>query len=316
MIKEFTEVEYQEKIFARWFLSENWGDALNPILIKKLSGLEPIWCDYPQYIYFLNSFFAKWRVIENHQDLFNPITMNLLSVVDHIQQYLASNLLGWDKKQKIFSQDIYLVVGSILHQTNRNSIIWGSGFLSETYRMREKPRKICAVRGPLTREIILNQGINCPEIYGDPALLYPVFYTPPEKKIYKLGLIPHYREQDLPLLTKLRNYPDVKIISITGGIEKVVDDVCSCEYIASSSLHGLIIADAYGIPSTWIKLSDNLIGKGFKFRDYFASVRRKEIPPLIINNDTTLQMIYDHYPNYRIDIDLDKLLSVCPFKTV
>ena len=27
----------------------------------------------------------------------------------------------------------------------------------------------------------------------------------------------------------------------------VIDDICSCEYILSNSLHGLIVADAYGV---------------------------------------------------------------------
>lgn len=59
--------------------------------------------------------------------------------------------------------------------------------------------------------------------------------------------------------------------------------------------------------------SDKMIGKGFKFRDYFASVGRKVTHPLTISEKTTLQELYDSFVDYKIDIDLDQLLSVCPF---
>src|SRR5699024_7687362 len=54
-------------------------------------------------------------------------------------------------------------------------------------------------------------------------------------------------------------------------IEEVVKQICSCEYILSTSLHGLIVAHAYSIPALWLK-KGYIDTDGFKFKDYFSSV--------------------------------------------
>lgn len=310
-------IDRQENVFARWWVSDNWGDALNPILIHHLSGKTPIWCDYPKYIKLINSFFSKWEVIERQQDFFNPKVLNLLSLVDRVQNQINSipnKLSRSNPKNASPSKEIYIVVGSILHQVDKNAVVWGAGFISEKSRLREKPKSICAVRGPLTREIILKQGLDCPEIYGDPALLYPKFYNPPKEKHYKLGIVPHFADQSSYLLDRFRGNEEVLLINVNGGINKFINDICSCDRIASSSLHGIIAADAYGVPATWINFSDKVIGNGFKFRDYFSSVGRKNNVPLAITENTSLQEIFESFQEYKIEIDLDELLSVCPFR--
>jgi len=263
-------------MLAKWFNSKNWGDKLNPIIIKCLSGIEPT------------------RV-----NLFIPSYLNWRNLLN-----------GFIKTEP---KEIYLVIGSILKYADKDTIVWGAGFISENDRLREKPKKICAVRGPLTRKIVINQGLSCPKIYGDPALLYPLFYKPRIKKRYSLGIIPHYVDMDDALIATLKENK-VLIIDIKGGINKVIDQICSCEKIASSSLHGLIAADAYKIPSLWIKFSDKILGEGFKFRDYFASVKRKDLNPMVITKETAIQTIYEKFYDYEIDIDLDRLLNTCPFK--
>jgi len=205
---------------------------------------------------------------------------------------------------------IYLVIGSCLQTAWSNSIIWGAGYISLISKVNEIPKKIHAVRGPETRRRLHEQKIDCPEIYGDPALLYPRYYKPNVQKKYKLGIVPHYIDK----IVYTRRLKGVLVIDVQGEVNKVIDQICSCEKIASSSLHGLIVADAYGIPSTWLEFSDKVIGKGFKFRDYFMSVHRPMETPLRANNNTSVQEILNRFHNYSIDIDLDKLYSVCPFK--
>jgi pyruvyltransferase len=214
------------------------------------------------------------------------------------------------------NETIYMCIGSVLGWADKNTIIWGTGKMSETDNtmFHEKPKKICAVRGKLTRDELIKRGYACPKIYGDPALLMPNFYKPKMDKKYDLSIIPHHIDKELiPILKK--QFKKAHFIDITGDIYQVIDEICASERIASSALHGLICADAYDIPNIWIQLSDKVLGKGFKFRDYFSSVNRKDIIPLPVNSDTKLLSIVQKFKLYnKPEINLDKLWKVCPFK--
>jgi len=215
----------------------------------------------------------------------------------------------------------YMSIGSVLEKATPQSIIWGSGFMYENSVIDNQyipsSFNVKAVRGPLSRKKLLNQGIDCPEVYGDPALLYPRFYNPSIKKKYKYGIIPHYADWDNEIIEKFKNREDegIKVINILNeNVNEFVDEVLECEVILSSSLHGIICGDAYGIPSYWIEVSDNVLGNGFKFRDYFASVKRTDTKPYINKSDLIYDLSELKLPKYEISIDLDKLLNACPFK--
>ena len=53
---------------------------------------------------------------------------------------------------KISHKPDFVVVGSILHLCGPHSIVWGPGFISERSTVNHAPRRILAVRGPLTRK--------------------------------------------------------------------------------------------------------------------------------------------------------------------
>jgi pyruvyltransferase len=255
---------------------------------------------------------AIWYESENLGDALSPILIEYLSGLRPFQ------IKEYSVNPK--NEPIYTVIGSILEfpllknkKILKNTIIWGTGFIAESGKLHGTPKQICAVRGPLTRDNILKSGIKCPEIYGDPALLYSRIYKPAINKQYKLGIIPHYIEKGNYLLKEFKNNSEILIIDIEGPINTVIDQIYSCKSIASSSLHGIIAADTYGIPSLYIKLSDRVVGNGFKFRDYFGSVGRTDTDPLIISKNTTVDDIYGSFFNSKIDIDLNELLDVCPF---
>ena len=191
---------------------------------------------------------------------------------DNLTPYLIEKLSG--KKPYLVNRycckEYYLMAGSILSEANKNSIIFGTGIMIEKEKFK-KPKKVLAVRGPLTRKRLIELGYNCPDIYGDPALLLPLVYKPKVAKQYQIGIIPHYVDYDR-VKENLEEDNNFFIINILDPIEKVIDDINKCEKTISSSLHGLIVSHAYGIPSLWVKFSDNLAGDDTKFYDYLCSV--------------------------------------------
>jgi hypothetical protein len=58
----------------------------------------------------------------------------------------------------------------------------------------------------------------------------------------------------------------------------VVKAISECKLILSQSLHGLIVADALGIPNVWIEPSSKMIGGEFKFHDYFSTIECVKVP--------------------------------------
>ena len=216
--------------------------------------------------------------------------------------------------------DSYLIIGStITFYPLDHLTIWGSGIINqnETDRITGKPNRICAVRGPLTRDILMKKGYDCPEVYGDPILLLPRFYTPEKtEKKYRIGIVPHFTDKDLPVVRELAK-EDTVIMDIQNYSrwQDFVDQICSCRFILSSSLHGLICSEAYGIPSAWVGFSDYKDGWDFKFRDFYMSVQKPDMNMQKIRKaedaeNIILSGLNEWHPGR---IDSDKLLNACPF---
>lgn len=229
----------------------------------------------------------------------------------------------------------YCLVGSILGAES-NMIHWGTGIINRSCRV-DGSNKILAVRGPISREYCLktireknNPGIN---VFGDPGLVMPRYYCPDVEKKYKLGIIPHYIDKNhLNSLIKKNDYnmSGVKIINVQQKPEEFVDSLLECECTVSSSLHGLIISVAYGIPTRWVRMGNRLYGDDIKFWDFYLSINPDKIDLMsdILSNNIDIP----EWDSISIDNDLpdrdsliektnifkipdnmvDKLLSVCP----
>lgn len=182
-------------------------------------------------------------------------------------------------KEKNISNKL-IALGSIFHYAKNKDVIWGTGINPYWQKQKNifsffKPLKnldIRAVRGPLTREYILNNlKIDCPKIYGDPALLLPQLFPELKRKPKRtIGIIPHIK--DINLFAENPN-----LISPSDDWKKVVKQILECKFIISSSLHGLIVAEAFGIPARWLnnKSLPSYEKEGtFKYNDYYASTNR------------------------------------------
>ncbi len=212
----------------------------------------------------------------------------------------------------------YSFIGSILFDEWIDDFteIWGSGFLYK-HKLKNKPHKIYAVRGPKTRDQLLDLNIDCPEVYGDPALLFPYYYQPYVMKKYKLGIIPHHSHIKSDILNKFKDNEDILIIDFTkyNDWKDIIKEIVECEFIVSESLHGLIISEAYRIPNIWISIGKN-IGENFKFEDFFLSIHKPLYDSYLVTEETTEDDLFKLEDNYdsAFDIDLQKLVDVCPVK--
>lgn len=218
---------------------------------------------------------------------------------------------------RYFHRKNYVIIGSTIDIVmTPKSIVWGAGLITANPRKIIRPLKICAVRGPKTREILLKNGINCPPIYGDPALLLPFYYQPKDKsKKFKIGFIPHHSNID-EFLILYSNNPNICIIKVRDYYEwhSFIDEIYQCEYIASTSLHGLIVSEAYGIPNVWLKRKSGELSNTFKFEDFYASINKTpnylEFSPTL-----TLNEIINACKKWeKGTLDLNPLIKACPFK--
>lgn len=262
----------------------NWGDELNYYLIKEITG-RPV-------IFYQNFILAKILKLKN-----------------------------------------YMCIGTMLDAnncSNKQTIVWGAG-VSGYERDFVTPKEILAIRGKKTKEFAERYGKTCPSIFGDPALLMPLIYQPstnrqlPTTQRYKVGLIPHISDAKHPMTQEIKEKcpEDVRIIDL-AHYEKwtdVIDEICSCDYILSSSLHGLVTADAYHIPNYWIRISGRAIIGNLKFHDYASSVERTFQTPAKIANFQDFINLYNHIDQVATVAEIEvvkeiqkNLIKVAPFK--
>jgi pyruvyltransferase len=245
------------------------------------------------------------------------------NVGDRLTPYLIRRLAGVDPKlATVGKPDDPLIVaaGSVLGTKDidfTNGIVWGSGFLSARQRMNNAPKDIRALRGPLSGAVVEAQGIDHPGVFGDPAIILPFIFAP--KKVERddrIGICPHYIDKGHAWIKRAKKDGRFRILNVSERVEDFVRSVVSCAAVVSSSLHAIIIADAYGIPAVWAEFSDKVAGGGFKFRDYFAGVGRPDVSPFQIRDDGVPAdaVIASVGDAFRIPGDIQStLLASCPF---
>ncbi|SDL39766.1 polysaccharide pyruvyl transferase family protein [Pedobacter antarcticus] len=263
--------------------SDNFGDALNPLLIEELSGLK-----------------VQYKNIQ--LSLNERIRILFKSIISLRPSVLAPIIFPWQKT--------FVGVGSVMSWAKADSLIWGAGFMnnSDSFRGGET----FAVRGKLTDEKLRSAGFSGSKVYGDPALLLPLWLNPNIKKQHKLGIIPHWKEVDF----FIENYGDrYQIIDLrTRDIEKVINEISACEFVLSTSLHGIIVAQAYNVPALWIE-KGHIDTDGFKFHDYFSSVNIpfydgfKDFDCILKNDQTWMQLFEQNRDKANINTSLDEIQS-------
>lgn len=192
---------------------------------------------------------------------------------DRLTPYIIYKVTGkWPEHSKEGKH--YFLAGSILQEANDDTIVIGSGFGAKDQTIKTKKAKVLAVRGPLSGAILARAGYTSNWLYGDPGLTLPYFYPKHGSPDLDLGVFPHYVD-----------YPDFVdsgyfIINPTAPVETVLANMFRCKRIITSSLHGFIAAQVYGIPALLVTFGGNIAGDGMKYTDYMLATNQTPYKPI------------------------------------
>ncbi len=194
----------------------------------------------------------------------------------NIGDYLSYVVVEWMKSRNNINsvraagekiKHLY-VIGSIISGGYQDATVWGSGLIRENkaYWWRNfRKLDIRAVRGLLTRQTLIENGYDCPDVYGDPAILMPLIYQPSNiNKISRYVVVSHYSQY---------KGGENEITTQTKDYKRFIDSLVTAELVVSDSLHGIILAESYGVPAIW--LCSDL--DTFKYSDYYKSTGRDHV---------------------------------------
>ncbi len=209
-----------------------------------------------------------WIHAKNLGDCLSPVVVNWLL-----------NKKGMSLETRIKGIKHLYAIGSVIGMGGSfDATIWGSGLHNkEAIEKISKERNlrkydIRAVRGPKTAEVMRNAGYVCPSVFGDPAVLMSEIYKPKAINVmYDYSVIHHYTKK-----TDSISSGSIQEINIlTEDYQQFINKILRSQCVISSSLHGIILAETYGIPA--IFLNEGMDNEMFKYIDWYYSTGRKSI---------------------------------------
>ena len=149
--------------------------------------------------------------------------------------------------------DVVLSIGSVMCVAKAGNTIWGSGlhYPHSVTKIKDiKSLNFNAVRGPYSRRKLIDAGFDCPEIYGDPALLLGYLFPdlkpkPIKNKITLIIFI--FETTNIPVLENKFNLNIIKCAPINDPF-LVINEILTSELVIASALHGIITAESFGVP--------------------------------------------------------------------
>lgn len=198
------------------------------------------------------------RPLNNFGDLIGPI------LVDEIIKLHGLTQPREDKR--------LVAVGSIMKLTKPGDIVWGAGINGKSLNPGAAPHlDVRAVRGPLTRELLMTAGTQVPETYGDPGLLWSTFWpvkhysSHHDRGRIPVSVIPNFHDV-------LDTGPHLRIDPLQDP-HRVAELISMSDFVCGSSLHGIVIAESFGIPARLVRSAAE---PPFKYDDYYSGTGRSD----------------------------------------
>lgn len=242
--------------------------------------------------------------------------LRIKNVGDRITPDLITRVFGLRTIYYGADAEPHLVgTGSIISATNNQSRVWGTGLMYPPHGLgNAAPEHIYALRGKLTFAEFRKAGLTLADIpLGDPAyLIRDTHFDSPQTKKYRLGLVAHYVDRRDHRVARLLAKDGVTDLNVHADPDDFLQSMSECEAIASSSLHGLIFAEALSIPNVWLHLSDRVVGDGFKFHDWFSMNAKPQQLPFFPNGNEPVSEFVARAELHDCQIDRSALVAAFP----
>jgi pyruvyltransferase len=248
-----------------WNEQPNFGDAMNPVLLHRLFGVDVVWADLAD------------------ADL-----------------TAAGSVIQW--------------ITPIQHRRREPLAVWGSGYIFAD----EPPPSadhvtFAAVRGARSAEL---SGLSPSVALGDPGLLASLAIEGPRHR-RGIGFVPHLWHLRNPLLRRIIESVNGILIDVTADPLQTIERIAGCDFVFSTSLHGLVIADSFGIPNCWFTLDPPLFGGEWKFADYYSAFGMSVRPARIDGPDDVdalVDALSSRYDRPGLGALQQGLLNAYPFQ--
>lgn len=241
---------------------------------------------------------------------------------DYLPELLAKAFLLHPR----IDADVYRLIGSVIEPEwirrdlrratgiARGSVVfWGCGKRDAT-PLDARTHALCrffGVRGPLTRDVL---GLPADTVLGDPGLLAPLMHRPAAADTAGQSIcIPHIHDAksdaELLAISGAEQVLRPQIQASEAALCRILDRIAAARFVLTASLHGAIVACAYGRPfAFW---DNGHVDVVFKWQDFAASigVPCSFVPDLAEGERVFAQMFVP-----RIVVPpLAPILDACPF---
>ncbi|GAA2239629.1 polysaccharide pyruvyl transferase family protein [Herbiconiux moechotypicola] len=228
--------------------------------------------------------------VDNFGDLLGPLIVAELVAREHLEEPSDERRL--------------VSVGSIMRMARTGDTVWGTGVngKSITETLPATALDVRAVRGPLTRSYLQERGIDAPPVFGDPGLLVGHLWD-------RATLRSDALEADHLVVPNLHDFRQVKsrrdVVNPTNEVWSVLKRIASAEFVVGSSLHGVIVAESFGVPARLVRSTTEPL---FKYQDYYAGTGREDFS-VAESIDSALEMGGEPLP---VSWDSEALIAAFP----
>lgn len=232
---------------------------------------------------------------------------------DIASRQVSEQLSGVRARHPFPGEPRLLAIGSVLQRAQAGDVVWGSGVKGGSAPLpRGLDLDVRAVRGPLSVEYLEQAGIPTDRITHlfDPGVLFPHLYADQLRASESRGgdrIIPHYHDD---LILRRRHYQHFdSFVSVDTTPLKMMQAIKGADRVFASSLHGVIFAEAMGIPAYWLAPvggEDEL-----KYYDYYYGTGRTDVKRF-----ESLEEAMASDPMPLPEFDIDAYLETFPHDTI